>query len=150
MTPFQHVHAFGAARSKICLLLAMARILARFALLYTMLTCDQYYVSCVVKLARRRARVNTAGCSQNWVARVLFVPSAKSLLRVDQEIWEGNYDWRDPHKYQELMSLLRFSFRFSLSTRFLCIFSAIFSYRSRSSFAARLSLMACTRLCSIM
>lgn len=49
---------------------------------------------------------------------------------------------------QELRSLLRFSFLFSLSIRFLCIFSASFSYLSRSSLAARLSLMACTRFCN--
>lgn len=49
----------------------------------------------------------------------------------------------------ELMSLLRFSLRLRRSTRFLCIFSAIFSYRSFSALASRLSLIACTRLCSI-
>lgn len=42
-------------------------------------------------------------------------------------------------------SLFLFSLRFSLSTRFRCIFSAIFSYRSLSSFAALLSLIACIR-----
>jgi hypothetical protein len=42
---------------------------------------------------------------------------------------------------QEFSSLFRFSFRFKRSTRFWCIFSASFSYRSRSSFAVRLSLI---------
>lgn len=50
-----------------------------------------------------------------------------------------------PH--QELISLFRFSLRFNLSTLFLCIFSAIFSYRSFSSLAARFSFSAVTRLC---
>lgn len=44
-------------------------------------------------------------------------------------------------------SLLRFSLRFRRSTRFLCIFSAIFSYRSFSSLAAFLSRMAFMRAC---
>lgn len=48
---------------------------------------------------------------------------------------------------QELISLLRFSLRFNLSTLFLCIFSAIFSYRSFSSLAARFSLSAVILLC---
>ena len=43
---------------------------------------------------------------------------------------------------QELSTLLRFSLRFNLSTRFRCIFSAIFSYLSFSSFLARFSRMA--------
>jgi hypothetical protein len=47
-----------------------------------------------------------------------------------------------PSRDHELISLFRFSLRFSRSTRFLCIFSAIFSYRSASSFFARFSLMA--------
>jgi hypothetical protein len=42
--------------------------------------------------------------------------------------------------------LFLFSFLFSLSTLFLCIVSANFSYLAFSSFAARLSLMACTLL----
>lgn len=46
----------------------------------------------------------------------------------------------------ELMSLLRFSLRFRRSTRFRCIVAAIFSYRSFSALASRLSLIACTRL----
>lgn len=41
--------------------------------------------------------------------------------------------------HHELINLLRFSFRFSRSTRLRCIVSAIFSYRSRSSFLARFS-----------
>jgi hypothetical protein len=45
----------------------------------------------------------------------------------------------------ELRSLLRFSFLFNRSTLFLCIFSAIFSYLSFSSFAARFVLMASIR-----
>ena len=43
-------------------------------------------------------------------------------------------------------NLFLFSLLFKRSSRFLCIFSAIFSYRSFSSFAARLSLIACIRL----
>jgi hypothetical protein len=50
-----------------------------------------------------------------------------------------------PH--HELISLLRFSLRFNLSTLFLCIFSAIFSYRSFSSLATRFSFSAVMRLC---
>lgn len=45
----------------------------------------------------------------------------------------------------ELSTLLRFSLLFNLSTLFLCIFSAIFSYLSFSSLAALLSLMAWIR-----
>lgn len=45
----------------------------------------------------------------------------------------------------ELSSLFLFSFRFKRSTRFLCIFSAIFSYRSLSSFLARFSRSAVMR-----
>ena len=41
----------------------------------------------------------------------------------------------------ECSSLLRFSLRFKRSTRLLCIFCAIFSYRSFSSFAALRSLI---------
>lgn len=44
----------------------------------------------------------------------------------------------------DLSILFFFSLRFSRSTLFLCIFSAIFSYRSFSSLAARRSLMPCT------
>jgi hypothetical protein len=43
--------------------------------------------------------------------------------------------------------LFRFSLLLNLSTLFLCIVSANFSYLAFSSFAARLSLMACTLLC---
>lgn len=46
----------------------------------------------------------------------------------------------------DLSSLFRFSLLFNLSTRFLCIFSAIFSYLSFSSLAARLSLIRCMLL----
>lgn len=45
----------------------------------------------------------------------------------------------------ELISLLRFSFRFSRSTRLRCIFSAIFSYRSFSSFFTLFSRIASMR-----
>jgi hypothetical protein len=48
---------------------------------------------------------------------------------------------REPPNH-ELISLFRFSLRFSRSTRFRCIFSAIFSYRSFSSFFSRLALIA--------
>jgi hypothetical protein len=41
-----------------------------------------------------------------------------------------------PHDFN---ILFRFSLLFSLSSRFLCIFSANMAYRSRSAFAARLS-----------
>ena len=47
-----------------------------------------------------------------------------------------------PSANQDFNTLFLFSLLFSLSTLFLCIFSAIFSYRSFSSFAARLSLIA--------
>lgn len=47
---------------------------------------------------------------------------------------------------QELSFLLRFSFRFSLSTRLACIFAAICSYLSRSAFFSRLSLIAAIRV----
>ena len=50
---------------------------------------------------------------------------------------------------QALRSLFLFSFRFNRSTRFLCIFSASFSYRCFSSLVDRLSLMVWIRLCSI-
>lgn len=49
-----------------------------------------------------------------------------------------------PH---ELSSLFLFSFLLSLSTLFLCIFSANFAYRSFSSLAARFSLINVIRLC---
>lgn len=49
---------------------------------------------------------------------------------------------------QELSSLFLFSFLLSLSTRFLCIFSASFSYLSFSSLAARFSLIWVARLCT--
>lgn len=48
----------------------------------------------------------------------------------------------------EFKSLFRFSLRFNLSTRLRCIFSAIFSYLSLSSFFARLSLIAWIRRCA--
>jgi hypothetical protein len=47
----------------------------------------------------------------------------------------------------ELSNLFLFSRLFNLSTRFRCIFSAIFSYRSFSSLATRLSRMAWIRRC---
>lgn len=47
---------------------------------------------------------------------------------------------------QDLSILLRFSLRFSRSTRLLCIFSSILANRSRSSLAARLVLRASARL----
>lgn len=49
---------------------------------------------------------------------------------------------------QDFSILFRFSFLFNLSTRFLCIVSASFSYRAFSSFLARLSLMTWILLCS--
>lgn len=71
----------------------------------------------------------------------LFLIRSKVLYAVHATIIRGR-----PGVLQEFRSLFRFSFLFSLSTRFLCIFSASFSYLSRSSLAALLSLMACTRL----
>lgn len=50
---------------------------------------------------------------------------------------------------QDFNNLFLFSLLFSLSTLFLCIFSAIFSYRSLSSLAALLSLIACIRRCKL-
>src|SRR5690606_29594336 len=47
--------------------------------------------------------------------------------------------------YRSLSALFLFSFLFSLSTLFLCIFSANFSYLAFSSFAARLDLIASIR-----
>ena len=47
---------------------------------------------------------------------------------------------------QDFNILFLFSFLFNRSTRFLCIVSANFSYRAFSSFAARLSLIACILL----
>lgn len=49
------------------------------------------------------------------------------------------------HKHHDLSILFLFSLLLSRSTRFLCILTSIFSYRSRSAFAARLSLMAWIR-----
>lgn len=49
---------------------------------------------------------------------------------------------------QELRSLFLFSFLFSLSTRFLFIFSASFAYLSFSSLAARFSLSRVIRACT--
>jgi hypothetical protein len=49
--------------------------------------------------------------------------------------------------HHDLIILFLFSFLFSLSTLFLCIVSASFSYRAFSSFAARLSLSAVILLC---
>jgi hypothetical protein len=49
---------------------------------------------------------------------------------------------------QDFSILLRFSLLFKRSTRLLCIFSSIFANRSRSSFAARLVLIASTRRCT--
>lgn len=52
------------------------------------------------------------------------------------------------HKHHDLSILFLFSLLLSRSTRFLCILTSIFSYRSRSAFAARLSLMAWIRFCA--
>lgn len=57
-----------------------------------------------------------------------------------QERWPRRGEWACVS--HEFSTLLRFSLLFSLSTLFLCIFSAIFSYLSFSSFAALLSLIA--------
>jgi hypothetical protein len=50
----------------------------------------------------------------------------------------------------DFSSLFLFSFLFSRSTLFLCIVSASRSYRAFSSFAARLSLIACILLYKVM
>jgi hypothetical protein len=52
-------------------------------------------------------------------------------------------DQLNPESVQLFNNLFLFSLRFLRSTNFLCIFSAIFSYRSFSSLAFLLSLMAC-------
>lgn len=59
-----------------------------------------------------------------------------------------NYYSEAPCHFQNIYdfnSLFLFSLLFSLSTRFLCIVSAIFSYRAFSSLAALLSLIVCMR-----
>jgi hypothetical protein len=56
---------------------------------------------------------------------------------------------RRPNGIYDFSSLFLFSFLFSRSTLFLCIVSASFSYRAFSSFAARLSLIACILLCKV-
>lgn len=50
-----------------------------------------------------------------------------------------------PPKHYDFSSLFLFSLLFSLSTRFTCIFSAIFSYRAFSSLAALRSLIVLMR-----
>ena len=53
----------------------------------------------------------------------------------------GIYHAKSDSMYHDFNILFLFSFLFNRSTRFLCIFSAILSYRSFSAFAVRLSLM---------
>lgn len=64
-------------------------------------------------------------------------------MKSTSDRYQGNeaYRWKETENAQELSSLLRFSLRFSRSTRLWCIFSAIFSYRAFSSLAARRSLI---------
>ena len=76
---------------------------------------------------------------------LVVVVTAMAVQRLPGELYRPQLPGTEvPHEFR---SLFLFSFLFRRSTLFLCIFSAIFSYRSFSSLAARLSLILCTRCC---